>query len=136
MSNPFEQPPIPNPEEKPEEADRKLDEIHKEPEAEEMLKEKSEEVERGLKNNPDSEEKEQGAEEILKDLEWAIENRSEALLKVLGLDGKSSIEGIVTPEFFEDDVLWVTTETGEGMAIETMRIKKVELPKEPTEEKE
>ncbi|KKQ97055.1 MAG: hypothetical protein UT22_C0018G0001, partial [Parcubacteria group bacterium GW2011_GWC2_39_11] len=44
--------------------------------------------------------------------------------------------GIVTPEFFEDDVLWVTTETGEGMAIETMRIKKVELPKEPTEEKE
>jgi len=136
MSNPFEQPPMPNPEEKPEEADRKLDEIHKEPEAEEMLKEKSEEVERGLKNNPDSEEKEQGAEEILKDLEWAIENRSEALLKVLGLDGKSSIGGIVTPEFFEDDVLWVTTETGEGMAIETMRIKKVELPKEPTEEKE
>ena len=31
MSNPFEQPPMPNPEEKPEEADRKLDEIHKEP---------------------------------------------------------------------------------------------------------
>ncbi|MCX6765052.1 MAG: hypothetical protein NT148_00745 [Candidatus Nealsonbacteria bacterium] len=71
---------------------------------------------------------ESGPEKILKDLEYAIENRLEVLLTISSLDGKSSGEGVVAPEFFEGDVLWVTTESGEGMALEVSRIKKVELP--------
>ncbi len=81
----------------------------------------------------EQESKEQISEKIIKDLERAMEKNSEALLTVLNPDGESSREGIVIPEFFEDDVLWVTTQDGQGIAIEIYRIKKVELPDEQAE---
>lgn len=71
---------------------------------------------------------ESGEERILKDIEFAIEHKLEVLLTVSSLDGKSLNDNIVTPEFFEEDVLWVTTEDGRGIALEVSRIKKAELP--------
>ena len=72
------------------------------------------------------EEREQSPEEILKILEQAAE-KSEVRLTVLNSDGKESREGIVVPAYVEGNVLWVTTEKGEGIAIEISRIKKAEL---------
>jgi len=79
---------------------------------------------------------ESGKEKMVKDIEFAIEHKLEVLLKVSSLDGKSLNENIVAPEFFEGDVLWVTTKDGLGIALEVSRIKKAELPDEPVEEKE
>lgn len=81
------------------------------------------------------EEEEQTPEQILSALEFAAENEFEARLTVLSLDGKSSITAMVSPVALEKDVLWITTESGEGMAVELHRIKKVELPSEPEEER-
>lgn len=80
------------------------------------------------------EKKEQSPTEILKILEEAAE-KSEVRLTVLSLDGKESREGIVVPAYVEGDVLWVTTENGEGMSIELSRIKKVELPPDESTDK-
>lgn len=73
------------------------------------------------------EEREQSPEEILKILELAAE-KSEVRLTVLNSDGKGIREETVVPPYVEGDVLWITTEKGEGMAIEISRIKKAELP--------
>jgi len=88
--------------------------------------------------NPDHEpekEEEQTPEEIKFSLEFAVGNGTEARLTVTSLDGKSFATAIVSPVALERDILWVTTEAGEGMPVEYSRIKKVELPTGPGEEK-
>lgn len=79
-------------------------------------------------------EREQTAEEVRSALEFAAENGLEAKLTVLSLDGESSSSAKVYPALLED-VLWVTTEGGEGISVEYARVKKVELPSGPEREK-
>ena len=66
-------------------------------------------------------------------IEYAIEKGFDVLLTALSLDGKSSTSNVVSPDHFEENVLWVTTEDGWGISIEVGRIKNVELSDEPAE---
>lgn len=83
--------------------------------------------------NEPGEEKEQTPEEILFAIELAAENKSEARLTVVRLDGKSFSTAIVSPVALGGDILWITTEKGEGIPIERNRIKKAKLPSGPEE---
>ena len=75
-------------------------------------------------------ERQQTSEEILFVLEKAVE--SQEMIKIIfrSPDGKFSRKVFVIPWAFVEGVLWVTTESGEGISIGLSQIEKVEQKKD------
>ena len=70
------------------------------------------------------EQEQQNQQEIISVLEQAIESNCEAQLTVAGLDGRTRRTAVIVPCAIENDVLWLTTENGYGIAIKLTRIKR------------
>jgi hypothetical protein len=71
---------------------------------------------------------EQSPEKILFALESAAEKETWAELTVLDPDGITSRIQRVLPCAFEDGMVWIQDQNGQGIAIELSRIKMVQLP--------